>query len=60
MEPFASYGEAMPVFGSTIGFSDGRAFFVVLLMSLLIALFRLPERVYTFCYHIAPIPGEKI
>jgi len=55
----------MPVFGSTIGFSDGRAFFVVLLMpllivALLIALFRLPERVYTFCYHIAPIPGEKI
>ncbi len=50
----------MPVFGSTIGFSDGRAFFVVLLMSLLIALFRLPERVYTFCYHITPIPGEKI
>jgi len=29
----------MPVFGSTIGFSDGRAFFVVLLMSLLLALF---------------------
>src|SRR5947207_110710 len=28
MEPFASYGEAMPVFGSTIGFSDGRALFV--------------------------------
>jgi len=31
--------QAMPVFGSTIVFSDGRAFFVVLLMSLLLALF---------------------
>jgi len=52
--------QAMPDFGSTIGFSDGRAFFVVLLMSLLLAIFRPVERVYTFCYSIAPIPGEKI
>jgi len=38
----------MPVFGSTIGFSDGRAFFVVLLIPLLIVVFS-ACRAYLYC-----------